>query len=75
MSDRTFLIVLAVACILALAVGIWIGLGYPGLYSRYEDTGAHAPRRAPIRMLLDRLGGSSRRGRGRTPGTGRWSRR
>ena len=75
MSDRTFLILLILASVLALAVGIWIGLGYPGLYGRYEDTGARAPRRAPIRILLDRMGGSRRRGSGRRPGTGRWSRR
>jgi len=75
MSDRAFLILLLVACALALALGVWIGLGYPGLYGRYEDTGAHVPRRAPIRMLIDRLGRSPRRGRGRTPGTGRWSRK
>jgi hypothetical protein len=75
MSDRTFLILLIIAGLLALAVGIWIGLGYPGLYDRYEDTGSKAPRKAPIRMLLDRFGGSRRGGSGRGPGTGRWSRR
>ena len=75
MSDRTFLILLVVASALALALGVWIGLGYPGLYERYENTGTKAPRRAPVRILLDRLGGSWRRGRDRTPGTGRWSRR
>lgn len=78
MSDRTFLVLIVVASVLALALGIWIGLGYPGLYDRYEDTGARAARRAPIRMLLDRLrgtSGSSRGRRGKTPGTGRWSRK
>jgi hypothetical protein len=75
MSDRTFLILLIVAGVLALAVGIWIGLGYPGLYDRYEDTGAKAPRKAPIRVLLDRFGGGRRGRSGRRPGTGRWSRR
>lgn len=75
MTDRTFLTLLIVAGILALAVGVWIGLGYPGLYDRYDDTGARAPRQAPIRTLLARFGGTRRSGRGRTPGTGRWSRR
>jgi len=75
MNDRTFLILLVVASALALALGVWIGLGYPGLYERHENTGTNAPRRAPVRILLDRLRGSGRRGRGRTTGTGRWSRR
>ncbi len=75
MSDTTFLILLIVASALALAVGVWVGLGYPGLYDRYEDTGTKVPRRAPIRVLLDRMGGSRRRGSGRRPGTGRWSNR
>jgi hypothetical protein len=77
MSDGTFLVLLALACVVALALGIWIGLGYPGLYGRYEDTGTRAERKAPIRVLLDRLrgsSGSSRRSGGRGPGTGRWSR-
>ena len=74
MSDRTFLIFLFLASALALAVGVWIGLGYPGRYERHEDTGAKAPRRAPVRILLDRFGGSRRRGRNRNAGTGRWSR-
>ena len=74
MSDRTFLILLFLASALALAVGVWIGLGYPGRYDRDEDTGAKAPRRAPVRILLDRFGGSGRRGRNRKAGTGRWSR-
>jgi len=75
MDDRIFLILLIVASVLALAIGVWVGLGYPGLYDRYEDTGAQAERKAPYRVLLDQLGGSRRRGSGRRPGTGRWSRR
>lgn len=75
MSDQTLLVLLVIASALALAVGIWIGLGYPGLYDRYQDTGSKAPRKAPIRMLLDRFGGNRRDGGGRRPGTGRWSRR
>lgn len=74
MTDRTFLILLLLAGAVALALGIWIGLGYPGLYDRYEDTGSRAPRKAPIRMLLERFGGGRGRSGGRRPGTGRWSR-
>lgn len=75
MDDRTFLVLLIVAGVIALALGVWIGLGYPGLYDRYEDTGARAPRKAPIAMLLERFGGSRRRRDGsRRSGTGRWSR-
>lgn len=75
MSDQTFLVLLIVAGVIALAVGVWIGLGYPGLYDRYENTGTKAPRKAPITMLLDRFGGSRRRRDGsRRSGTGRWSR-
>jgi hypothetical protein len=75
MNDATFLIVLVILAILALALGIWIGLGYPGRYEKYERTGK-APRIAPFRMLLNRLGGrSGRGGKRRGVGTGRWSRR
>ncbi len=80
MTDRTFLIVLLVLGVLSFALGIWIGLGYPGRHDRYEDTGARAPRTAPFRQLLSWFGGRRRgRGtsgsRGRRVGTGRWSRR
>lgn len=44
MSDGVLLIVLLVPMALALLFGIWAGLGYPGLYDRYERTG-RAPRR------------------------------
>ena len=37
--------------LLALAFGIWIGLGSPGLYDKYEQTG-RAPRESPWRWLL-----------------------
>jgi hypothetical protein len=77
-SDRTFLVLLVVASVFAVALGIWIGLGYPGLYDRFEDTGSRAERKAPVRTLLDRLrrsSGSPRHGRDKRPGTGRWSRR
>ena len=53
MTDRTLLILLVVGMVLALVAGIWIGLGYPGLYGKYESTGTKAPRRTPIEMLMD----------------------
>lgn len=75
MNDQTFLVLLIVSGVIALAVGVWIGLGYPGLYDRYEDTGSKAPRKAPITMLLERFGSSKRRRDGsRRSGSGRWSR-
>lgn len=75
MSDETFLTLLIVAGVVALVLGVWIGLGYPGLYDRYQDTGAKAPRKAPIAILLERFGRSRRRRDGsRRSGTGRWSR-
>lgn len=76
MSDSTFFILIVIAGVLALAVGVWIGLGYPGLYDRYENTGAHAPRVSPFRRLLGGLGpGGRKRDRTGGRGTGRWSRR
>lgn len=52
MSDRTLLTVLIVLAVLSFAVGIWVGLGYPGLYDKYESTGK-APRVTPFEMLMD----------------------
>lgn len=52
MSDRTLLIVLIVLSALALGVGIWVGLGYPGLYDKYDRTG-RARREPPFEQLLD----------------------
>ncbi len=76
MSDSIFLTLLVVAGVLALGLGVWIGLGYPGLYDRYENTGARAPRVSPFRRLLGGLGLSGKRGdRGRRRGSGRWFRR
>lgn len=53
MSDRTLLALLLAGMALALALGFWIGLGYPGLYDKYETTGSRAPRRTPFEMLVD----------------------
>lgn len=52
MSDLTLLILIVGGAVLAFAVGIWIGLGYPGLYDKYESTGK-APRMSPFEMLVD----------------------
>lgn len=52
MSDRDLLILLLVLAGLALGLGIWIGLGYPGLYGRYESTG-RVSRQPPCEQLLD----------------------
>ena len=56
MSDQVLLVLIVVSMVLAFAAGIWIGLGYPGLYDRYEDTGSRVPRKPPYRMMLDRMG-------------------
>lgn len=52
MSPTILLVLLAVPMVLALAYGIWVGLGYPGLYDRYEKSG-RAPRKTPWQMLVD----------------------
>lgn len=51
MSDGTFLLILLIPALLAFAFGIWAGLGYPGLYDKYERTG-RAPRESPLSWLL-----------------------
>lgn len=53
MSDQILLVLLVAGMVLALALGIWIGLGYPGLFEKHESTGAKAPRRTPFEMLVD----------------------
>jgi hypothetical protein len=52
MSDQALLTVLVVLAVLSFAIGIWVGLGYPGLYGKYESTGK-APRVTPFEMLMD----------------------
>ncbi len=52
MSDLALLILLAVPLVLSLALGIWIGLGYPGLYGRYESAGGKRTR-SPWERLVD----------------------
>ena len=56
MSPTALLVVLVVPLVAALGLGIWIGLGYPGLYDRYESAGRGA-RRTPFQMLVDWLVG------------------
>lgn len=52
MNDSTLLILIIGGAVVAFALGIWIGLGYPGLYEKYESTGK-APRMSPFEMLVD----------------------
>jgi hypothetical protein len=52
MNDLTLLILIIGGAVVAFALGIWIGLGYPGLYDKYEATGK-APRMSPFEMLVD----------------------
>jgi len=52
MSDEALLILLLVPMVLALAFGVWVGLGYPGLYGRFEASG-RTPARSPWEMLVD----------------------
>lgn len=60
MSDLTLLILIIAGGVLAFALGIWIGLGYPGLYEKYESTGK-APRMSPFEMMVDWIYGKFRR--------------
>ena len=55
MSDQVLFWILVAGMVAALALGIWVGLGYPGLYEKYESTGTKAPRRSPFEMLVDWL--------------------
>jgi len=52
MNDRDLLILILILSGLALGLGVWIGLGYPGLYGKYEQTG-RARREPPFEQLLD----------------------
>jgi len=78
-SDRTLIILLAIPAILAFAFGIWAGLGYPGVYDKYESTGK-VPRELPFKRLLawfSRLmgGGPPRSGGSLTKGSSKRSQR
>ena len=52
MNDSFLLAIIVVSGVLALGFGIWAGLGYPGLYEKYEKTGK-VSRSSPFDMLLD----------------------
>ena len=52
MSDRVLVVLLAIPLVLALGFGLWAGLGYPGLYDKYESTGK-ADRRTPFERAVD----------------------
>ena len=52
MNDQTLLIILVTLAAVAFAVGIWVGLGYPGWFDKYESTGK-APRASPFETLMD----------------------
>ena len=52
MNDRILLAIIVVSGILALGFGIWAGLGYPGLYDKYEKTG-RVSRSSPFEMMID----------------------
>lgn len=56
MNDLTLLVLLLAGAVLAFGLGIWVGLGYPGLYDKYQATG-RAPRESPFQMLVDWLYG------------------
>jgi hypothetical protein len=71
MSEQTLLVLVVAGMVLAFALGIWIGLGYPGLYEKYEQTGK-APRVSPFAMLVGWLAGGL--GRRRPPGASSRSR-
>ena len=55
MTEDTLALILIIAgslgALLALAFGIWVGLGSPGLHEKYAPTG-RAPRESPWRWLL-----------------------
>lgn len=51
MTDQTLLLLILITGILAFGFGIWAGLGYPGLYDKYDRTG-RAPRESPLKWLL-----------------------
>ena len=48
---RTLIVAGSLGALLAFALGIWIGLGSPGLYDRNQRTGS-APRTSPWLWLL-----------------------
>ncbi len=51
MTNGTLLVILLISAGFAFAFGIWAGLGYPGMYDKYAQTG-RVPRESPLRWLL-----------------------
>ena len=51
MSDGALLLILLIPALLAFGFGIWAGLGYPGMYEKYEKTG-RVPRESPLSWIL-----------------------
>lgn len=54
MSDTALVVLILVPLLLAFAYGVWVGLGYPGIYDKYEKTG-RTPRKTPFQMMVDWL--------------------
>jgi hypothetical protein len=52
MSERIQVFLIIAPMVLALAFGLWVGLGYPGLYDRHEST-ARRRRRSPSEIFAD----------------------
>ncbi len=52
MNDLTLLILILAGAVVAFGVGVWTGLGYPGLFDKYASTG-RVPRQSPFEMLVD----------------------
>lgn len=58
MSGALLLVLLVAPLVGALALGVWIGLGYPGLEDRRERPArTRRRRRTPFEMIVDRIVG------------------
>jgi hypothetical protein len=51
-SEQLQLFLIIAPMVLALAFGIWVGLGYPGLYGKY-DSPHHPSHRSPADIFSD----------------------
>jgi len=52
MNDTILLGIILVSGAAALGFGIWAGLGYPGMFDKYEKTG-RVSRSSPFEALID----------------------
>jgi hypothetical protein len=52
MSEQLQVFLIIAPMVLALAFGLWAGLGYPGLYRKYESSKT-LRRRSPADLLAD----------------------